>query len=812
MTPAQRLQAPRGRPRIAESGRSLSFVLNRGQDRADPELGASLGQPQDRVLYGRAPSSWSQSGIDILNRDRDRGLGENKRVEPKRRVSTRSVVSPRPDPSRALTSPTLPSTKQLSEANSENKEENGSPIQSPRRGRTRTVAPIVGRGWQTQESLPLSIAPLGVRQPERQILTPCASPPKRSIHTMVSPIAIGSRASVDEFRRKSASPRDALRETSVRGSASLEAAEDVFASRPIEVCAARDDQKEEDTSDDGCSHDLEVESIEAALTDAMETSLELPDIEDDVGPEVDRYDTIRSSGKRKNQEEPEMYPEKKGKVAALVARLEEPATARSRPTILGRNKTDGLGYRRPMSMIIQDSPCTIALSDNVQAEGELAMNRPPKWTRSQTMRADERLQKRPSIDNLIKGLKPIEDPIAAVADAQTWKARGRMPRRGTMPSMIRALEQRDPAEQKARPSLVKQVTEVVLSPRSTTPVPGANQEDVPSARLTESEALRTASISLKRIQDDDMERTMYAYQTRSRSHSPASHLEATYRASEENKTSATNGVSWDTPRRQNVMDRARHVGSEWLRSSRSRAGTLGSVWPNIPKASPSPTPPTSRPGILNRSASYAGNTPQPPRRRGSAASQGYRSDNAEEPTVMHTRWDGTKTPITERDHPTHYAALQEHRLVRQKSRQSLAGRRTPVSSYNALGSARDQDATQLVSVSSSVAPPVSIERWRQQLHQADGRALPHVSSNVQKSPREGPRPVYRHASTLPLPLDTNILSRSPTLSRSNTSQDSHMPLSACSGTSFDVKTAYDKAKAERGLVSFDQIPGLNDGE
>lgn len=379
-----------------------------------------------------------------------------------------------------------------------------------------------------------------------------------------------------------------------------------------------------------------------------------------------------------------------------------------------------------------------------------------------------------------------------------------------MPSVIQALDRKDPADQKARPSLVKQVTEVILTPIGNIAAPDGDDPGATAARLTETEALRTASISLKRIQDDDLERSMHAYQTRSRSHSPASHLEAAYRASEAAATTASNGLSWDTLHRQNVMERARHVGNEWFRG-RNRAGTLGSVWPNASKDLPPGTiPPIARPGLLNRSVSYTGKSTQRSGRDSSSTPSTDRRPSGGETILMHTRWDGTKTPITERDHPTHYAALQEHRLVRQKSKQNLPLKRTSDSTSDHRSSGKDQDVP-AVSLA-SILPPVSIERWRQQLHQADGRTLPQVKSTGQRSPREGPRPVYRHARTLPLPLDTSNLSRSPTLSRSNTSQDSHIPLSACSGASFDVKTAYDRVKTERGLVSFDQIPGLNDAD
>lgn len=802
---------------------------------ASSELSTSFRQSQSR-LSGAAGSRPTSPALPVAV-----DVVEDK-IDSRGRLPSRSAASPRPDPSRALTSPILPSTKELSRVSMGTSEESASTGgQTPKRGRTRTVAPVIGRAWQTQDSVPPQAASrddslsfqtdalnlavleaedlgvgvgghkLGVRQPERQVLTPCASPPKRSIHAMVLPISISTGEPVshgeEALTRRSASPRD----SPVRGSVettgsvlSLEAVEDVFQSKPVAASSGENDPPDDHDN----NHNQDVESIEAALTDAMETSLELPSIDDEAELDAGRYDTIRSTGKRKNQEEPAVYPEKKGKVAGIVARFEQSGTVKSRPSIFDRSKTDGERYRRPMSMIIQDSASPIAISANVQASAEMVTCRPSKdWSRAQTVRGEVSLQKRPSIDNLIKDLEPIGDATASMPN--TWKSRGRLPRRGTTPSMIRALEQKDPADQKARPSLVKQVTEVILSPRKNTlssrdgDEPGAQ-----SARLTETEALRTASISLKRIQDDDLERVMHAYQTRSRSHSPASQLEAAYRANEASGTTASNGMSWDTLHRQNVMERARNAGSEWLRG-RGRAGTLNSVWPNALKASQPPvTPVSGRPASLNRSVSYTGNTPQHSRRLGPYTADDRRQ-SAGEATLMHTRWDGTRTPITERDHPTHYAALQEHRLVRQKSKSSLSAvNRSPTPDLRAPGKDYEAEHT----TTAPVAPPVSIERWRQQLHQAGGRNLPQVKSTSQYSPSEGSRPAYRHSRTLPLPLDTAILSRSPTLSRSNHSQDSHLPLSACSGTSFDVKTAYDIVKAERGLVSFDQIPGLNDGE
>jgi hypothetical protein len=181
--------------------------------------------------------------------------------------------------------------------------------------------------------------------------------------------------------------------------------------------------------------------------------------------------------------------------------------------------------------------------------------------------------------------------------------------------------------------------------------------------------------------------------------------------------------------------------------------------------------------------------------------------------MMHTRWDGTKTPITEKDHPAHYAALKEHRLVRQRSKQSLSddqpGSHSPSQSS---AFAKNQDVGRVHS--SNAAPPVSIERWRQHLSQASGAHMPPIKTQkgTMSPGGERQRPDFRHARTLPLPLDTTCLSRSPTLTISGHSQDGNLPMSACSGSSFNAVKAYDQVKSETGLISFDHIPGLNGSE
>jgi hypothetical protein len=309
-----------------------------------------------------------------------------------------------------------------------------------------------------------------------------------------------------------------------------------------------------------------------------------------------------------------------------------------------------------------------------------------------------------------------------------------------------------------------------------------------------------------------MERVMHAYQTRSRSHSPASQLEAAYRASEASATIASNGTSWETLHRRNVMERARNVGNEWMKG-KDRDGTSTVLWAGGGHGHPrSPISPGIRPGHPHRSVSYATGSPsQNVNHQIETGLQATRRQSGGEITMMHTRWDGTKTPITEKDHPAHYAALKEHRLVRQKSRQSLVDGHETHSEVG--GSARTPDSNRAATV-----PPVSIERWREHLHQAGGARMPPIRSHVRSSSPAGaavgerPRPVYRHAKTLPLPLDPVGLARSPTFTGSGDGQDETLALTGCSGSSFDVKTAYDQVKSEKGLVSFDQVLGLNDEE
>jgi len=806
------------------ASRSFGAGMHDACEDKDADLALSSSNPRKPII----PRSF-----ESRHRDQHRQVGLGERI-------LRTTASPRPELPRSITSPATVSsagdllsrvTTQTSVDSITTTSTTGT--RSPRRGRTRTVVPIVNRGWDLDvERLPQGLAQsasviidlsspvsrpfaedlgigvgghkLGIRQPERQLPTPCASPPKRAVYP--APIPIPSRYASQEEKRASfgASPRDIDTLTRTERMSLSRSSLDVVENQVPQSTVLNTAVEEKP--------DHDIETIEEALTDAMETSLELLAIEEpDAYPfePIHLDDTVRSKGKRKNQADEHQtgYPEKKGKTADIARKTlpEDFQRGRDRAPVDSPGSRGEKPLRRPLSLTAhRDSTSTVAISANVHASAEI-VSRPLS---QHTVYSPVAIRRRPSLDHLINALEMVADARTVSAPAEP---RSKVDRRRTMPSVIRALGVEDGFERKARPTLVKQATEVIMVAQNTVATGdisvGTAMQPPDAPPIS-----RTASISLKRIQDNDMERVMHAYQTCSRSHSPASQLEAAYRAHEASNADDTNGSSWETLHRRNVLDRARNVGADWMKG-KDRAGTLTSLWPGTKGSLGSPSMSTGRPGLLNRSVSYAPDSPSRSKAQAESCLKAARRQSGGEITMMHTRWDGTKTPITEKDHPAHWAALKEHRLVRQRSKQSLSDEQPSSQSPSQSSAfAKNQDLGRVHN--SNAAPPVSIDRWRQHLSQANGAHMPPIKiQHGAMSPGEGrQRPDYRHARTLPLPLDTACLSRSPTLTISGHSQDGNLPTSACSVSSFNAVKAYDQVKSETGLISFDLIPGLNGSE
>jgi hypothetical protein len=733
-----------------------------------------------------------------------------------------------------------------------------------KRGRTRTVVPIIaGQDWVVPFARPvaggriklglekdralLSGKILGIREPERKAKTPelgTSGPISGAEKGLGFRIGLSSGRE-GEWQGRIASPRGtprAIRSVSPILPSAPDSANDHEDMKlgigswdkvegeielPMQTPHEDHQQSVPDLSKDTESEterEQEIRGIEEELCDAMENSLELGMTEDEVervlcDPEDlgDRSETIRIKGKRKGavegEEEGRGYPDKKGKLIGLDMDMGSNAdenedmdrTVRGRAvnTISVRQEKK---YRRPISFIKRDSSLALPSSANIYAEATIISRPVMRESNSQTIHSESPLKKRPSIDHLIKGLEPI-DPGPTPSN-RFWTKRERPERRGTLPTVLRAPTPQSRSEQKARPSLVKQITDVLLSPKNGTISLDENSEP----EWTEAERNKTACISLKRIQDDDMERIMHSYQTQSRSHSPASQLEAIYKAERaQNGTIDSQGMSWETLHKRNVMDRARCVGNEWM-----KAGNRKSI-DTLPRSPVKPSDSSDRPRghLRERSISYA--VPSPTKKMFSAQSNEkmIRRQSDGEHTLMHTRWDGSKTPLNEQDHPAHYAALLEHRLKRQRSKQSLkAARNSTISTQDVFGMDKDRETeSDRYTPSSMGAPPVAIERWRSQLGHVSGSRNPYTRSSTRQPP-PGPdssRSHHRQNKTQPLSLDLTY-SRPSSYPRSCHSQESCIPQSACSVSSFDAKTAYDQVKTEAGYVSFDQILGLKQDE
>lgn len=686
---------------------------------------------------------------------------------------------------------------------------------SPRRerGRTRTIFPIVSDSPQFQahqqqrrssvdmvdmvlenldevEGIELGIGAggtgLGVRQAERVGITPSGTPPPSP--PAMCEVGGGAERSepvdvpmngreeyvdiIERRRRRSASPRmtPPMRVVSIADIASLS---------PSTQTGGYDDEMLGGASPDlSTVRRMEDQAIEMALGDAMESSLILPPVA--VQTAVITATNDKVTAKRKHEEE-------------------------------GEGDGGGVGKQR-------------RTNTSTKAVVPLLLERPGTAMSNRSTRSIS-ITKKPSIDHLMDGFVPVAVSSDTTRDTRVKVGRGSGTVRSTSNMVLqRSLSLKGAStaklgnplvtpDQKVMPSLVRSVTNVVMiSPERVDTIGEDGRKDTIGKA-------RSASISLKRIQDNDMETIMAASATiiSRGGESPASHVKASCRS--ENG----NGDSWEALHHQNVLQRAKSLGNTWIKGRRpallgkvSRGGVGSESRTSTAPYTPSRDPLTH----LHRAVSYATNPStrkvSPAERRGNTARA-----SSTDSTHHYTRWDGTRTPITQEGHPVHWAALKQHHLVRQRSRQSLKNKRS-VDSTNDVFAASQVRGLEIPLTSglkalyqppvASPTPPVSINRWNLPGTRKDSKA-----PSVTPSPTDERRPSLLQTQTLVLPSSNlNPGQTSPFYSSSNHSHESldgmdhvRSRRSGSLASSFDSKAAYEAAKAEEGLISFDQVLGLN---
>ncbi|KAJ9125468.1 hypothetical protein QFC22_000429 [Naganishia vaughanmartiniae] len=377
------------------------------------------------------------------------------------------------------------------------------------------------------------------------------------------------------------------------------------------------------------------------------------------------------------------------------------------------------------------------------------------------------------------------------------------------PKPVRALSQ------KSCPTIVKHVANIFApsSPASsqaelTTKVDGPKRPEFSMS----SAPRRTASISLKRIQDQDLEHIMGS--SIGRIPSPISSPRTGNTVLDTDATSQADLVEQRVLPVSESPDVLVHRNGplHWLRQAMPLRKTALSDAPVPSQAgrlvSPQPL----------RAVSHILFTGAPQNVNGGSPNKGFlkRSRTASSATEggdqkrHYTRWDGVETPITREDHPVHWAMLQrnhQHTVRKQGSKQSLKqaiigpGPHSPVCkspehrpntsrgyySHDHLDTL-DKDATtrplRVVSLTSLAGPAVSTPT----------------------------RPAsHRHKSTpMPMAARTSAATSPADFLRSSLSHESLLTASQASiAGSFDSKLAYSACKGQVGYVNFDKVLGLD---
>lgn len=375
------------------------------------------------------------------------------------------------------------------------------------------------------------------------------------------------------------------------------------------------------------------------------------------------------------------------------------------------------------------------------------------------------------------------------------------------PKPVRALSE------KTCPTVMKNMVFAPASPVGTT----IELADLDSSMVFSSSSLqmprRSASISLKRIQDQDLETIMGS--TMIKMPSPIASRFPTF-----NQDSDSLPYEEADPGREDSPVADRHSSSHgpfhWLREAVPKSGEavpkartliklVGSKSSRAVRAvSHHSVTGTSDSNLPAEGFESFGRTALKRNRTASTATEGGDQKR------HYTRWDGVESRITEEDHPFHWAVLQrKHELRRQSSKQSLRhGLSAPTHSpksinkntnYQNISSSNDRATS---TTSRQRDTPSRVVSLTSLAHEAVSSLARPVSHRHKSAPLRVPS--YKDTGNVP----ENILGDN---LRSSVSYevlpyaDGLVSLAA----SFDSKLAYKACKKEEGYVDFDKVLGLD---
>ncbi|GHJ85497.1 hypothetical protein NliqN6_1899 [Naganishia liquefaciens] len=375
------------------------------------------------------------------------------------------------------------------------------------------------------------------------------------------------------------------------------------------------------------------------------------------------------------------------------------------------------------------------------------------------------------------------------------------------PKPVRALSE------KTCPTVMKNMVFAPASPVGTK----IELADPVSSTLSSSSSLqmprRSASISLKRIQDQDLETIMGSSTVKVSS--PITSRFPTWHHDLEGVRHAETDLAEEDPPKA-PSNPASHGPLHWLREAVPKSAEVVPKARNLLQLASTKSPRAVRAAShqiitgfsgSNNPAEKSGSSTRIVLKRGRTASTATEGGDQKR---HYTRWDGVETRITEEDHPFHWAVLQrKHELRKQSSRQSL--RHDPLSRAHFPKLAHDTATYQDISLSRNRAtsPP-------SRHHETPSRVV-SLSSLTHQAVSSLARPVsFRHKSA-PLRVSgckhtgdkhQDLLGD---IHRSSISYESVPDAGGLVSlaASFDSRLAYKACKKEEGYVEFDKVLGLD---
>ncbi|KAI5454492.1 hypothetical protein NCC49_003391 [Naganishia albida] len=166
---------------------------------------------------------------------------------------------------------------------------------------------------------------------------------------------------------------------------------------------------------------------------------------------------------------------------------------------------------------------------------------------------------------------------------------------------------------------------------------------------------------------------------------------------------------------------------------------------------------------------------------------------------VYTRWDGVQTPITKEDHPVHWEILQTREQLRKEASKQSASHGFPTQPRSPVLHSEGKQPSPSGNIE-SVLPSRVVSLTHLAHHAVTGLARP-VSHRHKSAPLRVPS--YKPTGTVHQNLfDVELR---PSFSQESLAAPSHDSLAS----SFDSKVAYKACRKEEGYVDFDKVLGLS---